>query len=61
MTKKGEYQATVSVEDSSKNKAEKTFTIKVVAELKENEKKIIIHQLQLMVEVQANQQAIIIH
>ena len=38
MTKKGEYQATVSVEDSSKNKAEKTFTIKVVAELKENEK-----------------------
>ena len=38
MTKEGEYQATVSVEDSSKNKAEKTFTIKVVAELKENEK-----------------------
>lgn len=38
MTKKGEYQATVSVEDCSKNKAEKTFTIKVVAELKENEK-----------------------
>ena len=38
MTKEGEYQATVSVEDSSKNKAEKTFTIKVIAELKENEK-----------------------
>ena len=38
MTKEGEYQATVSVEDSSKNKAEKTFTIKVVAELEENEK-----------------------
>ena len=37
MTKEGEYQATVSVEDSSKNKAEKTFTIKVIAELKENE------------------------
>ena len=38
MSKEGEYQANVSVEDNAGNKAEKTFTIKVVAEAKEDEK-----------------------